>query len=364
MKKKMAALLAFGLLCSSLNVSAAPKVVETEVSEMEEEANKDESNSEVTIGVQDAQSESDPEIEYAYNGPDYVFARVDYGSDSYAVKRTEYGIFLKELQQIGTREELFLPIMLISAEEEKEEPSGWIKDNSTPWLYWTEEQNKEYETFAASFAPDGWQTKMLEYYTLQEIFAYYMGYGYSIDESALRKQAEIDRAKEEQKEEIQVNISEGDYEKVMVYYNLDSMYDKSETYCVTQASKDDLEKLLSRYDAFSDEESNISDPNTFISGKYHFEIGTAEEYITSYEKVGKEDAKAAVAFINKNKVLNTNLAAGCYMVRVRSKTSGKNVEKIYMISPDTFLELITDYLGTNSDYTGETAFSIADDAKG
>lgn len=349
MKRKRILLMVAGILAlSSMPVSAAPQI---QVTMEDEETDKTE-------------GQDDPEIEYAYSGKDYIYARADYGADSYAVGRKAYGSFLKRLNGIGTTEEFFSPSMIVKEDGEAVKEDVLVKDTSTPWNDWSDEQWDEYIGWVRDFIPDAWQETLLKYYSEQEIFAYYMGYGYTIDEWAVKEQALIDEAKENGTYEPEMTVSEEPYEKVIVTYDLDSMYEKTVTYCITEDKIPELDKLLSDFGEFDEKTADITDPNTFLLNRYHFEIGSMDEYITSYRKVEAADAKKAVAYLNKNKLPADDADEDSYKVRVRTKNNKKNAEKIYTISHDAFITLISKYLGTNSDRREEYHNYVADDAKG
>lgn len=321
---------------------------------------------------------SNPEIEYAYDGPDFIYAKIEYDNNTYTIMRSEYGTFLKELQNIGTPEEYFVPTVAIIVDEEaeaKKKESMWQKDTSNPFAEWTGEQWDAYSEFAQTFYPDEWQKTLLEYYTLPEIYAYYMGLGYYIDEWALKNKIEYEAAHKEV-DEVATKQVEELYKTITIKYDLDSMYNKELKYCIAYASLSDFEILLTNYDLFNEEKANILDPNTYKNDEYNFEAGTLDRYVTTYESVSKDDAKAIVSYIQKKQVLENSIPENAdpsdyYKIRVRTKNGTKLIEKVYIIPSNAFLELVSKYFSKYSnDLSSKNAVSVSyiqdffDDAKG
>lgn len=360
--KKKIFLMTVVALSLSANITVFAK--EDVISEQEKTSNsKPKSAIAVTMTEDEESDEMDPEIIYAYDGIDYVYAKAVYNTEEYAIPRSKYGSFLKGLQEIGTKEEYFSPTVVFI--EEKKEKSQWEK---IPYSYenWDQERWDAYNAFAATFVPDEWQKTILNYYSLSELYAYYMGYDYYIDEFALKQYVETGYLPGE-KEEEELKEKAESYAKVVVQYDLDSMYDKEETYCITADYVDELNKLLGVYDVFDEEKADIVDPNSYAPGKYQFEVGTMSEYISTYEGISKKDAQTIVSFIKKNEIPKEEAMSTDYMVRVRTKNGTKNVEKKYVISSSTFMTLVSKYLDQYANHdiiTPITNYVVADDAKG
>lgn len=350
----------------SLGVNMTAFAKEDVANEQEKISNsKTKSAITVTMTEDEETNEMDPEIVYAYDGVDYVYAKVVYNTDEYAIPRSKYGSFLKGLQEIGTKEEYFSPTVVF-VEEEKNEKSQWEK---APYSYenWNQERWDAYNAFAATFVPDEWQKTILDYYSLSELYAYYMGYDYYIDEFALKQYVETGYLPSE-KEEEELEEKAESYAKIVIQYDLDSMYDKNETYCVTVDYVEELNKLLGEYDVFDEDKADIVDPNSYVPGKYQFEVGTMDEYISTYEGISKKDAQTIVSFIKKNEIPKEEAMSTDYMVRIRTKNGTKNVEKKYVIASSTFMTLVSKYLDqyANHDIIAPITpnYVVADDAKG
>lgn len=361
----------------------------------------EESKPVVSVDISDAE-DSDPEIQYAYHGKDFIFAKVFYDEKEYAVSRSEYGSFLKNLYEIGIPEEEFIPDVIVPAQEELKE---WQKEPYSSDS-WTEEMWSGYSIFAQQFQPDDWQRTLLDYYSLTEIYAYYMGYDYTIDEKALREyteQKKLYESSDRQDEYIpDEEIQTEDYITVKVQHHLDSMYECCDIYCIPEDDKGIFSDFIKQY-PFFEEDMDIKDVTTYKKGVYSFEVGTADTYLASYDAVSGKTAAKAVDFIKKNdmdagyarKLLaeitdkeekedpaitekdtdkidtgdeseEAEEAENICKIRIRTITDKKEIEKMYYVDRTVLDDLILYYLGITDEYTPAQAVNeqVADDAKG
>lgn len=358
---------------------AKKQEAEAKKAEKEAEESKDASEEEVDEDIDDVFVD-DPEVEYAYSGKDFVYAKVVVNGKEYEVGRVEFGSFLKSLKEISMKEEFFSPTTVLSVERNGVDVSSGTykeleKDTSTPWENWTPDQWEAYSAYAQDFNPDEWQKVLMEYYTLTEIFAYYMGWGYTVDESAVR---EISIAKEagakpvSSDEDGEDEEREDSYKKVEVYEDLDSTFERRTVYCVTSSEIPNLNELLEDRPLFDEEKSNIEDPNAYVDGKYYFEFGKyAGESITKEKSVEKSVAKEIVNYMRDNYATASLDKENIYKVCVRTKSGTKNTKKCYYIPKEACMNIFSKYFANTSQYNRDkdsyrNAFveEVADDAKG
>lgn len=308
---------------------------------------------------------------------DFVYAKVTYKGTTYAINKSDYDSFINELQDIGTKKEFFYPTTTVVEEPgsavENEEEDVYIpylyKDTGYPFDEWPDYVWADYNNFKQTFKPTEWQSIILQYYTLQEYYAYYMGFGYYIDEAAVKQRYEAEQ-KVKTKSQVKVKTStsvvevQEDYATVTVQFNLDSMYEKKQDYCVTASKYSDLKALLSNYNKYEDNKTSVDDPNVYVEGSYHIEIGTMDEYMSSYTIKDKEKVSKIVSFLKKNKIDEEKADEDCYKVRIRTKIDSKNIEKVFIISSPAFMKLVENYLGSTEVNIEEMGKIVADEAKG
>ena len=117
---------------------------------------------------------------------DFVYAKVTYKGTTYAINKSDYDSFINELQDFGTKKEFFYPTTTVVEEPgsavENEEEDVYIpylyKDTGYPFNEWPDYVWADYNNFKQTFKPTEWQSIILQYYTLQEYYAYYMGFGW------------------------------------------------------------------------------------------------------------------------------------------------------------------------------------------
>lgn len=309
---------------------------------------------------------------------DFVYAKVTYKGIDYAINKSDYDSFIGELQEIGTKKEFFYPTTKVvedfgnsvSVEEEEDVYIPYLyKDTGYPFEEWPDYVWADYNNFKQTFKPTEWQSIILQYYTLQEYYAYYMGFGYYIDEAAVKQRYEAEQ-KVKTKSQVKVKTStsvvevQEDYATVTVQFNLDSMYEKKQDYCVTASKYSDLKALLSNYNKYEDNKTSVDDPNVYVEGSYHIEIGTMDEYMSSYTIKDKEKVSKIVSFLKKNKIDEEKADEDCYKVRIRTKIDSKNIEKVFIISSPAFMKLVENYLGSTEVNIEEMGKIVADEAKG
>ena len=301
------------------------------------------------------------EEEYAYEGEDYIYALVSFRGKDYSVPRSEYWKIIKMIDKYCLDEQNFLLLQETgvsdSYENEKEnanvvEPPK--KDDRMPWEKWTDEQWAEYSKFAASFTPDEWQKKLLEYYSLTEIYAYYMG-GYTIDEAAYKAYVENEPMESSKVTESEQNTSDDEvyFYELYLKNNLFSMYDNEAYYYAEETDSNEIQNVLSGFSFYSEDDS-ITNPNAFVKGQFYFEIGTVDRKVTEYSNVNESKAMSAVRFINKNKVkkddkLSKQEQESLYKVRICTQQSnGTYFDNVAELRYKDAMTLISTYLKGNS----------------
>lgn len=378
-------------------------------------ANMDQSSSQTSIEMNmisdDQYSDNeDPEVKYAYDGEDYVYAIAEVNEKEYAIPRSKYGAFLDSIETIGIREEYFYPAMKEIEAVEEETQTGqnreWVKDTATPWDEWDDETWSGFFRYAEAFRPDEWQSKMLEIYTLKEIYAHYMGLGYEIDEYALKEYLDFEytyilnengekvpvekteeeiaeeqkKAEEEEKAKKTAEVLES-YTKVGISYDIDSVYSKKIVFCVSEVDKSYLYELMTEYDLLSKTELQTTNPNAYANGFYSFEIGTGDEYVCSYDGIPLNDAFPVINYISSNtlddedvkritaeydaklnsehekeseneitsEVVDTSLKF--YTVNLKTKLKDKNVSLSYLVDVSTVAKISSDFLASYAPQT-------------
>lgn len=357
MRKRMTILgAAIIMLCNGMPVCAAPtndeKTVSITISP--DGVSVDDTGAEEDSFTEEQDPSYDKSVDYEevykYDGEDYIYAKVSFGGDEYAVPRTKYGDLLNFVYSVGFPESNVSNF--ISAEEEKKQepvlpPS---KDTRAPWNSYTAEDWENYSAFASSFVPDEWQKKLLEYYNLVEIYAYYMG-GYTIDEEAYKAYTEGETAAvpDEANSETEIPVS---YSKIVIESDLFSVFDHSEELCITNDNSDAVYDYLSEFDEFS-EDTDVTNPNAFSKGEYYFEIGTEIERVTEYTNIKKDKATSAIKFINSKKIADydplNEYSAEIYSIRICTLSSNnKKTDKIFYLEKKDAMKLISNYLGSNN----------------
>lgn len=333
------------------------------------------------VSVDEESKAIDYEKEYAYSGPDYVYAKVTFKGEKYAIKRSQYGTLMSKMDSYATPEEYFVGYTTTSSSSTQQvlqEPTPPDWDRRTPWDNWGDDMWLKYYDWADNFKPSAFQKQLLEYYSTVELYAYYIGQ-YSIDEveymeyvkavEAYKKGSSYNTSK--QSVETQTSIP---FEKVEIQYDLFSIYNHTKIYCVTSENYSNVESFLRNCDVFNASTSDTTNPNAFQSGKYYFEFGTLDEKVTEYVGIDKETATNAVKFISSNKIASLKSISdsdkdNVYVVRVCTKINNKNQDKTFYLEKDKAMKLISDYLGSNTKLTEKDLMAIAtveeeDDAKG
>lgn len=339
----------------------------------------------ITIGndgitVDDEEKAIDYEKEYAYSGQDYVYAKVTFKGEKYAINRSQYGTLISKVTAYATPEEYFVGYTTTTSSTTSQtltepDPPDW--DRRTPWDSWDDEMWLKYYDWADNFKPSAFQKELLDYYSTVELYAYYIGQ-YSIDEVEYMKYLEAVEAYKKGKSattastttEKQTSIP---YEKLEIQYDLFSLYNHTTTYCVTEDNYSNIMSFLNKCDSFSSSSSDTTNPNAFQKGKYYFELGDLQDKMTEYVGIDKDTATNAVKFISSNKIaslksLSEDEKADVYIVRVCTKTDkDKNMDKTFYLSKQNTMTLITDYLGSNTKVKENMIVatpSLEDDAKG
>ena len=332
------------------------------------------------ISVDEGSEAVDYEKEYAYSGPDYVYAKVTFKGEKYAVKRSQYGTLMSKMASYATPEEYFVGYTTTSsspAQQVVQEPTPPDWDRRTPWDSWGDDMWLKYYDWADNFKPNAFQKQLLDYYSTVELYAYYIGQ-YSIDEVEYMEYLKAVEAYKKgtsystvsQPVETQTSIP---FEKIEIQYDLFSIYNHAKTYCVTSDNYSNIESFLKKCDIFSASTSDTTNPNAFQSGKYYFEFGTLNDKVTEYVGIDKDTATKAVKFISSNKIASLKSISdsdkdNVYIVRVCTKVNNKNQDKTFYLEKDKAMKLISDYLGSNTKLNEKDLTAIAtveeDDAKG
>lgn len=345
--KRILSLLVAGtvMLSSGLTSFAAPKTVNITIG-----------NDGVVVDDDTTATADNYEENYAYDGQDYVYAKVTFQGKSYAVNRSEYGTLLRKANTYGTVQENFIGYNTTQVTEqkklEKPDPPDW--DRRTPWDSWTDDDWLAYYAFAESFTPNSWQKKLLEYWSDVEIYAYYIG-EYTIDENAYKEYLDAVDAYNNQKNStttVEKNTPVA-YEEMRIYKDLFSIYNNESVYCITSDCYSDMQSYLSKLKEFSESTTDITNPNAFVQNKYYFEIGDMNEKITEYSNVEQKKAKKAVKFISENNIssvdkLSAEEQSSLYKVRVCTKTNKKMYDKTFYLTKEKAMSLLSDYLGSNT----------------
>lgn len=362
LKKTMLFALLGSMMIGTISVSAA-QTIEIDIEKDKVSVQKDE-----TI---------DYEKEYAYDGKDYTYAKISYLGKEYAVPRSEYWKVLQMLDVYGITEEnyaSFVKVEVVKSEPSKQEKKTQeavppVKDTRTPWNEWSDEMWNSYTAYAQSFEPDEWQKSLLEYYSLTEIYAYYMG-GYTIDEGAYRAYLDakangtsnVVTEDDSEDEEVTENVSQ--YNKLYVTANLFSLYDNEKVYYVDTCNSKDVKTTLSEFEYFNEETVDTKNPNAFVEGEYYFEIGTADDHVTEYLNVKESDAKQAVQFVNKNKIKDTDQLSkkewdSIYKVRICTlRKNGSEYDKTCELKYEDAMTLISTYLKSNTKVKGSQLVQV------
>ena len=339
----------------------------------------------ITIGndgitVDDEEKAIDYEEEYAYDGQDYVYAKVTFKGQKYAVNRSQYGTLISKVTAYATPEEYFVGYTTTSSATSQvltePDPPDW--DRRTPWDNWDDEMWLKYYDWADNFKPNAFQKELLDYYSTVELYAYYIGQ-YSIDEVKYMKYLEaVDEYKKGKSASTTSVVKETQtaiqYEKLEIQYDLFSLYNHSMTYCVTEDNYSNIMSFLNKCDSFSSSSSDTTNPNAFQNGKYYFELGDLQNKMTEYVGIDKDTATKAVKFISSNKIASLKSISdsdkdNVYIVRVCTKINNKNQDKTFYLEKDKAMKLISDYLGSNTKLTEKELTAIVtveeeDDAKG
>lgn len=315
----------------------------------------------------------DYEKEYAYEGEDYIYAKVSYLGKEYAVPRSEYWKIIQMMDGYCVTEEnyaSYVKVEVVKTEpdkKEKKEIAPPEKDSRAPWNEWTDEMWNSYSAFAQSFAPDEWQKSLLEYYSLTEIYAYYMG-GYTIDEGAYKAYLDAKNGsgssslEDDEEEEVTEQVSQ--YNKLYITSNLFSIYDNETLYYVDTCNSKKIKEILSDFTYFDEKETDTKNPNAFVEGEYYFEIGTADEHVTEYLNVKEDDAKKAVQFVNKNKIKDSDSLSkkewdSIYKVRICTlRKNGTEYDKTYELKYKDAMTLISTYLKSNTKVKGNQLVQV------
>lgn len=332
--------------------------------------------------------DSDQEIEedyagqYAYDGIDYVYAQATFGKNQFAIKRSEFGKLMTCAYKYGTPEENFVAYResteIDDVDSVVNEPVLPEKDSRTPWNEWTQEQWSSYEEWVKDFAPDDYQRELLSYYSATEIFAYYMGYGYTIDEVAFTDYLNHKKASETPSEPTgDSTVSENtvdknsaiSYTRLIIRYELDSMYCRESVFCVTQDSMEDMLKALQEFENWTGNE-DITNPNAYQAGKYFFEVGTLDEHITDIESIDKSIGSKAYKFLKENNedlalLDKTDLNEDYYKIKVCVLQKNKPISVEMLVKKNVAMTLLSKYLPSSSeDLSPVKNEQVADNAKG
>ena len=322
----------------------------------------------------------DYESHYAYDGEDYVYSQVTFGKDQYAVNRSEFGKLMNLAYRYGTPEEYFVAYRESTELDDvsviTKEPVLPEKDTSMPWVEWTSEQWQAYEAWEKEFQPDDYQNKLLGQFSPVEIYSYYMGLGYTIDEFAF---SEYFKQKEEYDSlGLTSSVSENSvnekksisYTRMIIQYELDSMYDREFVFCVTEDNMKDLGKELESFSQWSDEDMDVTNPNAYVPGKYFFEIGSLDEHMIDVEKVDKATGTKAYRYLKeRNEDISltddNGLEEEYYKVKVCVLQKGKPASVEMLVKKNVAMTLLSKYLpNNNSNVKTKAIEQPADNAKG
>ena len=339
----------------------------------------------LTVDSEDDNEESeaiDYEKEYAYDGEDYVYAKVTFKGKSYAVNRSDYGSLISTAEAYGTSSDYFVGYTTTTSQTQtttetltEPDPPDW--DRRTPWDDWDDDMWLEYYEWADNFTPDDYQKKLLDYYSTVELYAYYIGQ-YSIDEGEYMEyvkavedyQKGIATTSTTQSEET-TTTTPVNYENLVIQYDLFSIYSRSKTYCITADNYAAVTSFLNNCEIFNANKAKTTNPNAFQSGKYFFEIGTTSERMTEYVGVDKDTATKAIKYISSHKIksiksMTDEEKEDVYVFRVCTKKNNKNQDKAFYLKKADALVVISDYLGSNTKASEKDLVVVEeeDDAKG